>query len=652
MADNKVTIEIAVEGNAQVQFKKLSDSAAEFAAETKKSFLDTGRIFDNFIANLGSSAVAAGINILKNGFAAVNSVLADSIKAAIEQEDAINKLNTALKSTGQFSQATSKDLQEFAAQLQATTKYADENIESAIGLIATLGRLHGDTLKQATTAALNLSAALGIDLQSAANLVGKAADGNVSVLSRYGIQVKETGDKVKDFAKALVELNDKFGGAAASQVNTFSGALAQLKNQYGEVLESIGNTIIQSPAVIAAINELSKSFIQLNSHLGENKAAQEAIKNILLFLVDTFYVAVKVTQELAVFFLNLGQSMIALQAIALKVTDQMTFGLAGTAKSAEAAKEQAYGLKEAIAGIENSETINEITKSISEMRVAIQESTIATQEKAVVDAEVFENKKVQSEQELLMAQVEIENKAIQQEQAQANALLSLQNYLTIRNAELKKKDDELAKAEIEKNNARLAQLKVAIEANQTARLKSAKDLSDAEEKENKRREQSNADTLNSIASLSKAKTKELAAIGKAAAIAQATISTYTGASNALKDVPFPFNFVAAAAVIAAGLVNVSNIIGTPLATGITQVPAGFQNDTFPARLSSGERVVSAPQNRDLTEFLAGSSGLSERLDQLIAVLSLNSGRTTVMIGGREVIGAIQEELDSGRQLNV
>lgn len=52
--------------------------------------------------------------------------------------------------------------------------------------------------------------------------------------------------------------------------------------------------------------------------------------------------------------------------------------------------------------------------------------------------------------------------------------------------------------------------------------------------------------------------------GKALAIAQAVMNTYTGATRALKDVPYPFNFVAAATTIASGFLSVKKIMATPL----------------------------------------------------------------------------------------
>jgi hypothetical protein len=54
------------------------------------------------------------------------------------------------------------------------------------------------------------------------------------------------------------------------------------------------------------------------------------------------------------------------------------------------------------------------------------------------------------------------------------------------------------------------------------------------------------------------------AAGKALAIAQAVMNTYTGATRALKDVPYPFSFIAAATTIASGFLSVKKIMSTPL----------------------------------------------------------------------------------------
>lgn len=73
------------------------------------------------------------------------------------------------------------------------------------------------------------------------------------------------------------------------------------------------------------------------------------------------------------------------------------------------------------------------------------------------------------------------------------------------------------------------------------------------------------------------------------------------------------------------------------ATGITEVPSGFENDGFLARLSSGERVVDKNSNQDLKDFLANSRAGGLGNEQMIALLSEissklnNSGSQTIEV---------------------
>ncbi len=61
---------------------------------------------------------------------------------------------------------------------------------------------------------------------------------------------------------------------------------------------------------------------------------------------------------------------------------------------------------------------------------------------------------------------------------------------------------------------------------------------------------------------------EQSAVGKAAAVAQATINTYQGASLALATYPPPFSYIAVAATIAAGIAQVAKIAGVKGAEGV------------------------------------------------------------------------------------
>ena len=85
-------------------------------------------------------------------------------------------------------------------------------------------------------------------------------------------------------------------------------------------------------------------------------------------------------------------------------------------------------------------------------------------------------------------------------------------------------------------------------------------------------------------------------VGKALAIADATINTYVGASRALKDYPAPFSFIAAATTIAQGLLTVNSIINTKVPSG-----AGVSDSSGGASLpSAGPGAPLAPRAAEPT----------------------------------------------------
>lgn len=110
-----------------------------------------------------------------------------------------------------------------------------------------------------------------------------------------------------------------------------------------------------------------------------------------------------------------------------------------------------------------------------------------------------------------------------------------------------------------------------------------------------------------LATLATSKNKQLAAIGKAAAITQTTIETYKSATSAyaaMSGIPYvgpALGAAAAAAAIAAGMANVSKIMNTnaQFATGGSFTvggSGGVDSQMVSMRASPGERVtISTPQ---------------------------------------------------------
>ena len=227
---------------------------------------------------LGAAVAFLGVNALAG---AVKSV----VRAASEQEVAINDLNQSLLRTGKFSLAASQDLQNFASEIQRNTTFSDDAILSNSALIQSLGKLSVEGLKQATTAATNLSAALGIDLGTASTLVGKAAAGNVTAFSKLGIKIQTGATAAETFANAMAKLAS-FQGAAEGKTNTFAGSMAQLSNSFSEVEESLGGLITKSPSLISAFKFVAAQFEKAASSVGALGGKGDLLLPILRKLTD------------------------------------------------------------------------------------------------------------------------------------------------------------------------------------------------------------------------------------------------------------------------------------------------------------------------------------------------------------------------------
>ena len=118
-----------------------------------------------------------------------------------------------------------------------------------------------------------------------------------------------------------------------------------------------------------------------------------------------------------------------------------------------------------------------------------------------------------------------------------------------------------------------------------------------------------------LAKLSKSGNRTLAAIGKAAAVAQATIDGYLAIQKALAEYPPPMSYAIAGAVGLTTAANVASILSTNanFATGgsfVVPGSGGVDSAMVGLRASPGERVtVQTPaQVRKGTEAANGTSG--------------------------------------------
>ena len=168
----------------------------------------------------------------------------------------LDQLNQVIKSTGGVAGITSEELQKIAQDLSEVTEFEDDAIIKSQALMLTFTKIGKDVFPDATEAVLDLSAALGQDLQASTVQVGKALNDpilGITALRRVGVQLSDAQEEqirnfvaLNDVASAqkviLGELSTQFGGTAkAVFANNPAMMFAKAQQQIGNILEKVGD---------------------------------------------------------------------------------------------------------------------------------------------------------------------------------------------------------------------------------------------------------------------------------------------------------------------------------------------------------------------------------------------------------------------------
>jgi hypothetical protein len=196
-----------------------------------------------------AAAAAAGAYAVKIGI--------EGVKAAIEDEKAQTQLALALENATGATKGQIAATEQSILKMSLATGVADDNLRPALGRLA---RSTGDITKaqDLLTTALDISTATGKPLETVANALGKAYDGNSAALGKLGIGLSAAELKTMSFTQVQGKLTDLFGGAAAANAETYSGRIARMQVAFNEAKETIGFALL--PILEKVIN-----FINLNA---------------------------------------------------------------------------------------------------------------------------------------------------------------------------------------------------------------------------------------------------------------------------------------------------------------------------------------------------------------------------------------------------
>jgi len=240
------------------------------------------------ISEFGKKAAAA-FAVAAVAAAAYGTKLAiDGVKAAIEDEQAQLRLANALRTATGATDAQIKATEDMILQTSLATGVADDKLRPAFQRLAVSTK---DTVEaqKLLNLALDISKGKGIELETVANALGRAQDGNTTALGRLGLGLSKAELSTLSFTEVQSRLSDLYGGAAAANAETFQGKIDRLKVGFDEAKESLGVALL--PQVERFISFLNNTGIPtLNAFIagltgtgGMSDALTTTEKNAQLF---------------------------------------------------------------------------------------------------------------------------------------------------------------------------------------------------------------------------------------------------------------------------------------------------------------------------------------------------------------------------------
>jgi hypothetical protein len=309
-----------------------------------------------------TNIVSSSINILgaaSRAFQGLGRAMAVPISAAIEQERVERQLEAVLKSTGAAAGLNSEQLTDMAASMQRATTFGDEAIIGAQNLLLTFTNIGGagGIFERTTGVVLDVASAMGMDLKSASVQVGKALNDpatGLSMLTRVGItftdsqkdlikSLQASGDVAGAQTVILQELERQFGGSAEAASETFGGSLTQLKNNFGDLMESVGDFMVQNEGVKALMKAVSEEITNVTDRVDELSSSQQGQVDIAETVRTVMVSILTASQAMTTAFGVMGNTMFEV----ITALAEMNGEMAPMTKAQRDAADEVYRVEQA-----------------------------------------------------------------------------------------------------------------------------------------------------------------------------------------------------------------------------------------------------------------------------------------------------------------
>ncbi|HSW43154.1 MAG TPA: hypothetical protein VLM76_11655 [Patescibacteria group bacterium] len=258
----------------------------------------------SFATGLGMGAGIGVFNLATSAVHGVAAALGGMVTGAVSDAESVGRLQQTLDNSIPSWRESAAVIDEriLAGQKLA---FSDDQMRDSLAALATRTKDTAQAM-DLQTIAMDLARAKGIDLTTAANLVGRVYSGNVGILNRYGIAV----EKGASSTEALAAIQQMSAGQAERFGASTKGSMESIGVAMSEVGESLGAALMPAlQALVPIIRDKIVPIIQVFATL--LGTVLQALSPLVGFIAD---VAITAFQGLAALVLTAGEALLSVAA--------------------------------------------------------------------------------------------------------------------------------------------------------------------------------------------------------------------------------------------------------------------------------------------------------------------------------------------------
>lgn len=226
---------------------------------------------------LGVGAVAGPVA----GTAAAAAAIGIVTKAINEHGNAQERqarLDAALAAQGHLREDYRAQLRGLASDLQKVTGIADDEWTEVIRKLTQFGA-GPDRIEQSVEATKNLAGVLDGDLATAAQMVGKALEGEFTAFSRLGIVFNDHMSDAEKLTKLYEVLRLRGAGQLEAANEGLNGSFRTLRNGTSDLFEGLGAMLSRVLPLKQAARDLGNAFSSVGGAMAGIEGASGKLKN-------------------------------------------------------------------------------------------------------------------------------------------------------------------------------------------------------------------------------------------------------------------------------------------------------------------------------------------------------------------------------------